>query len=473
MAVIYVFDGNPDTNVVCEGYSKAFQYLCDLSSFRSDQINCYTVTGTMNGGGHMWNIVRMEDGKNYLADVTNCDGTKGGTISAGFPDKLFLAGVSGTVSTGYLASLTTYYGSSREITYLYDTKTGSLYNTDVLTLSSADYTVPAATKNITDSMVALLVDAKEYDGSETERTALIAVTDGDTILKNDTDYTIVIKKDDVFVDQMKNAGTYEITVTGKGNYSGLVTKTYVIEQKSISDVTIEPVSDQYYTGDALKPELTVTDNGKKLEEDVDYTVSYSDNTEAGTAKVVITGMGNYSSAKETSFRIIEKETPTPSEPTTPPQPTTPSEPITPSQPSSPTKPSAPTIPEPSVPEQPSAPSQPSTPSQPEATVEEPEPDTLNVTVGNIKTQSYTGKGITPKIMVKDPVTRKKLKQGKHYTVSYENNVNAGTAVILIRGIEANGYSGVKHVYFTIQPQNVAKKIRAKVNGKNSCIREAN
>ena len=83
----------------------------------------------------MWNIVRMEDGKNYLADVTNCDGTKGGTISAGFPDKLFLAGVSGTVSTGYLASLTTYYGSSREITYVYDTKTGSLYNTDVLTLS--------------------------------------------------------------------------------------------------------------------------------------------------------------------------------------------------------------------------------------------------------------------------------------------------------------------------------------------------
>lgn len=38
-------------------------------------------------------------------------------------------------------------------------------------------------------------------------------------------------------------------------------------------------------------------------------------------------------------------------------------------------------------------------------------------------------------------------------------------MILIRGIEANGYSGVKHVYFTIQPQNVAKKIRAKVNGK--------
>ncbi|QUO23277.1 hypothetical protein KFE18_06935 [Clostridiaceae bacterium Marseille-Q4143] len=94
-----------------------------------------------------------------------------------------------------------------------------------------------------------------------------------------------------------------------------------------------------------------------------------------------------------------------------------------------------------------------------------EPDTLNVTVSNIKVQNYKGTGITPKITVKDPATRKKLKQGKHYTVSYENNVNVGTAAIVIRGIEANGYSGVKHVYFTIQPQSVAKKVKAKVNGK--------
>ena len=100
---------------------------------------------------------------------------------------------------------------------------------------------------------------------------------------------------------MKNAGTYEITVTGTGNYSGLVTKTYVIEQKSISDVTIEPVSDQYYTGDALKPELTVTDNGKKLEEDVDYTVSYSDNTKAGTITTFISHAGNLRKNLMTDF----------------------------------------------------------------------------------------------------------------------------------------------------------------------------
>lgn len=117
---------------------------------------------------------------------------------------------------------------------------------------------------------------------------------------------------------------------------------------------------------------------------------------------------------------------------------------------------------PSAPGSPSTPSTPSAPSAPAASVE---PDTLNVTVSNIKVQNYKGTGITPKITVKDPATRKKLKQGEHYTVSYENNVNVGTAAIVIRGIEANGYSGVKHVYFTIQPQSVAKKVKAKVNGK--------
>ncbi|MCD8078588.1 MAG: hypothetical protein LUE63_09515, partial [Lachnospiraceae bacterium] len=53
--LVYVFDEDDTTNVVCEGYSKAFQYLCDLGL--SEETVCYTVTGTMTGGtgsgGHM------------------------------------------------------------------------------------------------------------------------------------------------------------------------------------------------------------------------------------------------------------------------------------------------------------------------------------------------------------------------------------------------------------------------------------
>ncbi len=60
--LIYVFDNDPTTNVVCEGYSKAFQYLCDNSEFQGN-IECYTVFGDMwsqgseNKEAHMWNIV--------------------------------------------------------------------------------------------------------------------------------------------------------------------------------------------------------------------------------------------------------------------------------------------------------------------------------------------------------------------------------------------------------------------------------
>lgn len=87
--MIYVFDGDESTNVVCEGYAKAFQYLCDMSDFLDPGYNCCSVTGMMRGGTgegpHMWNIVTIGDG-NYLVDVTNSDdgtaGERGGLFMA-------------------------------------------------------------------------------------------------------------------------------------------------------------------------------------------------------------------------------------------------------------------------------------------------------------------------------------------------------------------------------------------------------
>ena len=131
--LIWVFDGDAGTNVVCEGYSKAFKYLCDMSAFNSDQISCITVTGTMTGGTgagpHMWNIVRMDDGKNYLVDVTNCDE---GTIGA--PDRLFLTGTeNGDIVNGYL-----FHGFlSADMLYTYDQDTLNLYNKELYLASNA------------------------------------------------------------------------------------------------------------------------------------------------------------------------------------------------------------------------------------------------------------------------------------------------------------------------------------------------
>lgn len=89
----------------------------------------------------------------------------------------------------------------------------------------------------------------------------------------------------------------------------------------------------------------------------------------------------------------------------------------------------------------------------------------NIFVSAIKLQTYTGRAITPKVTVKDNTTRKTLKVGKQYTISYENNINAGTATAVIRGIEGSGYEGVYRADFTIQPQNIAKKVKAQISGK--------
>ena len=132
--IIYVFDNNPDTNVVCEGYAKAFQYLCDRSVFKNN-IKSRLISGQMTydggGGGHMWNVVTMDDQRNYLVDVTNCDeGT------AGADDLLFLKGyTSGSFETGY-----TFCCHNMNILYQYSQESAlEIFTVEELTLSDTDY----------------------------------------------------------------------------------------------------------------------------------------------------------------------------------------------------------------------------------------------------------------------------------------------------------------------------------------------
>ena len=126
--MIWVFDEKSYTDVVCEGYSKAFQYLCDLAGF-----TCYTVDGMMtsgtgSGGPHMWNVVTF-GGKNYLVDITNCDS---GTI--GYPDKLFMAGTDeGGFQTGYI------FPELKNLKYTYSDNHEDLFGGSVLTLATKSF----------------------------------------------------------------------------------------------------------------------------------------------------------------------------------------------------------------------------------------------------------------------------------------------------------------------------------------------
>ena len=160
--LIYVFDENPDTNVVCEGYSKAFKYLCDLTWTGSDpEVACYLPTGTMDGGTgaglHMWNIVSI-GGANYLTDITNCDS---GTTGA--PDQLFLCGAEGSVDASYAAATT-----NGTVTYVYDQNTKDIYDQE-LALSKTKYSP------LTFDLNQLIALARYAAGITTDESAAIDV----------------------------------------------------------------------------------------------------------------------------------------------------------------------------------------------------------------------------------------------------------------------------------------------------------
>ncbi len=97
------------------------------------------------------------------------------------------------------------------------------------------------------------------------------------------------------------AGVASITVKGKNNCTGEITKNFNILPKEIAptDFVID-TTDKTYTATAITPQIS-----SDLEPSKDYEVLYEDNEEIGTAKITITGVGNYTGVVKTSFEIVE------------------------------------------------------------------------------------------------------------------------------------------------------------------------
>ena len=128
---------------------------------------------------------------------------------------------------------------------------------------------------------------------------------GSKTLRANKDYSI--EYTDEAADAYKVPGVYTITLTGKDCYSGTRTvtltiasdKTVQIGKCSVSSIAAQP----YREGNAIEPVPVVKYKGQVLTKDVDYTVTYKNNTEVGTAQVVITGMNNYVGSRTITFKI--------------------------------------------------------------------------------------------------------------------------------------------------------------------------
>lgn len=216
-------------------------------------------------------------------------------------------------------------------------------------------------------------------------------------LTEDVDYTLTYTNN-------LNAGTAYINVEGKNNFSGKATANFMITSSTISsggswgsnsfldqgtgeisgatsvapsdvNLSMDTVDAMYYTGKAVYPKVSVPG----MTENVDYTVTFSNNVEVGTAVATVTGIGNNNGTITKNFRIIAQLS--------------------------------------------------------------------KCTISPIPAQQYTGSEVKPALTVK--CGNNILMEGTDYTATYSNNVNIGTATVTLRALNNANYTGTTTVKFSI------------------------
>ena len=107
----------------------------------------------------------------------------------------------------------------------------------------------------------------------------------------------------------KRAGTAIITAKSVdgSEVEGSVKVSVEAAKIDISNVKIILDSAYSYNGKAVKPDFSIEIGNEELVKDQDYTVSYENNSEIGTALMVVTGIGNYTGTIEESFDIVPQD----------------------------------------------------------------------------------------------------------------------------------------------------------------------
>ena len=150
-------------------------------------------------------------------------------------------------------------------------------------------------EDLSTALISGISESYVYTGSAISPVPIVTL--GGRTLAAGVDYTLSYSKNTA-------AGTASVTVTGKHNYSGIAARTFTIEPASVAFATVSGVNASYaYTGSAIAPVPVVALGGRTLASGIDYTLSYFDNSLAGTATVQVTGIGNYTGVIARTFGI--------------------------------------------------------------------------------------------------------------------------------------------------------------------------
>ena len=249
----------------------------------------------------------------------------------------------------------------------------------------------SARTSLQKATVSKLLAAYDFTGKAIKPTITLKLN-GKTLVKN-KDYKVSYQNN-------SKLGKATLTITGIGQYTGKIKKTFKIVKKtslkkakitlpkktsartSLRKATVSKLLAAYgFTGKAIKPTITLKLNGKTLVKNKDYKVSYQNNSKLGKATLTITGIGQYTGKIKKTFKIVKKT------------------------------------------------------SLKKAKITLPK-----------KTYKYTKKAIKPNVKVK--LGKKTLKKNVDYTISYKNNKKKGKATITIKG--KNLYTGTRKTTFKIK-----------------------
>lgn len=227
-------------------------------------------------------------------------------------------------------------------------------------------------------------------------------------LKLNVDYTVT------YSNNVNVGDTAKVTIRGIGEYSGELTRTFKITQKSIAKVTLSAVGDVLY---GEKPTVAVMDGNYELVEGQDYQIKLSATGTADTdtqSELTVEGIGNYkdTSQKKVKFNILKSSTTSSAE------------------------------------------------------IKNIASDSVDIQFKKLPAKGYTynGKAQKPAVVVTDGGVKVPTSQ---YKVIYTNNIDAGTDTATVRVVgvskKGKGYYGVsKAITFSIKQKDFAKVSAASI-----------
>ena len=160
---------------------------------------------------------------------------------------------------------------------------------------SKDVKIIVSKKSLNNGLLTLSETSYVYDGTYKKPAATVTL-DG-KVLQAGKDYTISYRNN-------LNVGVATVIATGMGDYTGYTSKNFTITKRAMAGGTVSVASSVSFTGSNITPSVTVKVAGRTLTSGTDYTVSYSNNKNVGTASVYVYGKGNYSGSLSAKFDIV-------------------------------------------------------------------------------------------------------------------------------------------------------------------------